>query len=261
MPFGLCNAPAVFQRMINEILHDLLDESVVNYLDDTLIATETKEENVKITREVVRRLRSHGLHIRPEKCEFFVAEIEFLGLIANENGISMDQHKVEAIQEWPVPRNVKDIQTFLGFANFYRRFIKDFAKISQPITNLLRKETPWNWDSACQDAFDTLKRYFTSAPVLSHHDPDKPSQLETDASGYAYGAVLSQKGNDGRYHPNAFMSKSMTPAERKYDIYDKEMLAIIKALQYWRHYLEGSSILASLPGRSQIPHFYPHRPS
>lgn len=240
MPFGLCNAPAVFQRFVNHILHDLLDVSVINYLDDTMPATETREENVEITKEVLRRLRDNSLHCRPEKCEFFVNETDFLGLWITPEGVSMDKHKVEAIREWPTPKNVKDIQTFLGFANFYRRFIKDFARTSLPITALLRKESPWNWSKDCQAAFDTLRQLFTSAPVLIHHDPDRPSLLETDASGYAYGAVLSQKNNDGKIHPIAFMSKSMTPAERHYDIYDKEMLAIVRALTYWRQYLEGA---------------------
>ncbi|KAG8929440.1 hypothetical protein FRC01_004339 [Tulasnella sp. 417] len=228
MPFGLKNAPAVFQRFINHVLHDLLDESVVDYLDDIMVATKGKAANLK-----------NYLFCNAKKCKFFVEETEYLGLWVSKDGVSMDKYKVDAIREWPVPKNVKDIQTFLGFANFCRRFIKDFAKLTQPITNLLRKEISWNWDDNCQRAFDSLKEKFTSAPVLVHHSPDKESKLETDASGYAYGAVLSQTADDGKTHPVAYMSKSMTPAERRYDIYDKEMLAIVRAFKYWRHYLEG----------------------
>lgn len=240
MPLGLSNAPAVFQRFMNNILHDLLDEDTFNYLDDTLIGSVSRAQNLAVTRIILERMRKHKCYIRAKKCEFAVPETEWLGLYLTGDGVAMDEHKVAAIKEWPVPRNVKDIQTFLGFANFYRHFIKDFAKISQPITNLLRKDTAWDWSLACQEAFDVLKGLFTSAPILEHHDPDLPSILETDASGYAYGAVLSQKSKDGRLHPNGFMSKSMTPAERRYDIYDKEMLGVVRGLQHFRPQLEGA---------------------
>lgn len=147
MPLGLSNTPAIFQRFMNHILHDLLDDDTFNYLDDTMIGSINRKENLLVTREILQPLWKHKCYLRAKKCEFAVPETEWLGLYLTGDGVAMDEHKVAAIKEWPVPRNVKDIQTFLGFANFYRRFIKDFAKVSQPITNLLRKDTVWDWST------------------------------------------------------------------------------------------------------------------
>lgn len=152
----------------------------------------------------------------------------------------MEEGKVQAVLDWPVPRTVTHVQEFLGFANFYRRFIKGFAHMAAPLTDLTRKQVVWRWGDRQQKAFEALKVAFTTGPVLIHADPDKPFIIETDASGYAYGATLSQYGPDGKLHPIAFLSKSMTPAEKNYDIYDKEMLAIVRALEAWRHYIDGN---------------------
>ncbi|PIL26327.1 hypothetical protein GSI_12083 [Ganoderma sinense ZZ0214-1] len=150
----------------------------------------------------------------------------------------MDPVKVKGIAAWPVPQNASDVQKFRGFANFYRRFIKDFSAVCKPLDRLTGN-APWKWEAEEQEAFDELKRRFTESPVLSMYDPDCKTRIEVDASGYATGAVLSQEGEDGKWHPVAFHSESMSDAERNYEIYDKEMLAIIRALQAWRHYLEG----------------------
>ena len=152
----------------------------------------------------------------------------------------MDPSKTEAVNSWPVPTCVKDIQTFIGFANFYRRFIKGFSAIVAPITRLLRKDTKWNWDSKAQEAFETLKKAFTSAPILKYFDPTKPITLETDASDFALGVVLSQPDNENILHPVAYFSRKLQPAEMNYEIYDKEMLAIVEAFKEWRAYLEGA---------------------
>jgi hypothetical protein len=145
----------------------------------------------------------------------------------------MDKGKTKAIDEWPTPQKVRDVQVLLGFANYYRRFIEGFAQIVLPITNLLRKETEWEWTPECQLASETLKAKFTEAPVLVMPDPTKPQKVETDASDYAYGAILSQLEEDGKWHPVAYLSKSFSPAERNYNIYDKELKAIIGALETW----------------------------
>ena len=241
MPFGLCNAPAIFQRYVNHVLYDLLDKGVEAYLDDILNGAKNDDKKLtELTLEVFKRCRKHHLRFRAEKCSWHQRRVDFLGLWISENGVEMDEHKVEAILQWPNPQRVKDIQQFLGFANFYRRFIRNFSEISQSMTMLLRKGQPWLWGSEQQESFDTLKRLFSSAPILVHPDPERQYCVETDASDYAYGAILSQKQDDGKLHPNAFLSRSMTPAERNYDIYDKEMLAIVKALQEWRRYLQGA---------------------
>ena len=227
MGFGLTNAPATFQNMMNEIFKDLIDVFVIIYLDDILIFSDNKEDHVKHVQEVLKRLREHDLFCKPEKCEFFRKLVEYLGLIISKGCIAMDEGKVKAILEWPVPKNVKDIQAFLGFANFYRRFIEDFSGIVKPMTSLLRKDAPWKWTQAEEDSFKTLKDRFTNAPVLVMPDMNKQFIVEADASDFATGAVLSQKQDDGKIHPIAFMSKSLNDAERNYEIYDKELLAVI----------------------------------
>ena len=227
MGFGLTNAPATFQNMMNEIFKDLIDVFVIIYLDDILIFSDNKEDHVKHVQEVLKRLREHDLFCKPEKCEFFRKLVEYLGLIISKGRIAMDEGKVKAILEWPVPKNVKDIQAFLGFANFYRRFIEDFSGIVKPMTSLLRKDAPWKWTQAEEESFKTLKDRFTNAPALVMPDMTKQFIVEADASDFATGAVLSQKQDDGKIHPIAFMSKSLNDAERNYEIYDKELLAVI----------------------------------
>lgn len=167
-------------------------------------------------------------------------ETEWLGVHASHEGFRVDKWKIEAVRDWKEPRNVKEVQSFLGFLNFYRRFIQGFSKIARPLHDLEKKDVPFTWEKKHQEAFDELKRLATSAPVLAHANPDKPYMMETDASDYAYGAVLSQKAEDGKEHPIAFLSKSLSPAERNYDIFDKEMLAVVKPLGHWRQYLQST---------------------
>lgn len=240
MPFGLTNAPAAFQHFMNDILRDILDVYVIVYLDDILVYSKNKEEHESHVREVLRRLREHHLYLKISKCFLGVDTVPYLGMIISPQGISMDNEKVKAVQEWPQPKSVKDVQSFLGFANFYRRFIPDFSSIARPLHDLTRKTQVWAWDRTHQGAFDTIKERMSTGPVLEHPDPEKQFVLETDASGVAMGAVLSQKGIDGRLHPVAYMSHSFSPAERNYDTHDKELLAIIWALLEWCLYLEGT---------------------
>jgi len=156
------------------------------------------------------------------------------------NGIFMDKSKVETIQCWATPSSVKDIQRFLGFVNFYRRFIKGYSKIATPLITLTCKGKPFLWNPTAQVAFDTLKMAFTSAPILIHPDPAKPFIMETDASDFTLGAILSQFGIDGLLHPVAFYSQKLTNAEINYQVYDKELLAIITTFEQWRLYLVGA---------------------
>ena len=240
MPFGLTNGPAAFQRHMNTIFADLLDVCVIVYLDDILVYSESPDTHTEQVREVLRRLRKHGLFAKGEKCSFDVDKIEYLGYIMGPDGLSMDQSKVQTITDWPVPRKVKDIQSFLGFANFYRRFIHNYSAITVPLTRLTRKGTPWNFDDECLHSFETLKAAFTSAPILAHWQPDRPIIVETDASDYALGAILSIVTADEEIHPVAFLSRTFTSTERNYDVHDKELLAIFEAFKSWRQFLEGS---------------------
>jgi hypothetical protein len=178
--------------------------------------------------------------LKPEKCKFERNCIEYLGLIISHGHTEMGPVKVAGILDWPTPKKVKDVQAFLGFCNFYRRFIRDFSHIARPLFELTKKNHKWNWTHKCEDTFRQLKHLFTSAPMLAMPDTQKPMRLECDASDSATGAVLSQKESDDKYHPVAYLSKSLTEPEHNYDIYDKELLAIIKALDTWRHYLEGA---------------------
>lgn len=209
MFFGLMNSPATFQAMMNTILKDLIDSGkVVVYMDDILIFTETLEEHRELVCQVLKRLRDHDLYAKPEKCVFEAESIEFLGLIISHNALRMDPVKVAGVVQWPTPRHVKDVQSFLGFGNFYRRFIEGFSKLARPLFDLTKKDQPWVWSPECQTAFEALKDAFTSSPVLIMPDAEKPYCVEVDASDYATGGILSQVSEDGQWHPVAFLSKS-----------------------------------------------------
>jgi hypothetical protein len=240
MPFGLTNAPAVFQHLMNDIFRDYMDEFVVVYLDDILIFSKDQEIHDKHVRLVLATLREHGLYAKLEKCEFDKSSVAFLGYVISPDGIFMDKSKVETIQCWATPSSVKDVQRFPGFTNFYRQFIKSYSKITTPLITLTCKNKPFSWNPIAQAAFDTLKMAFTSAPILIHLDPVKPFIVETDASDFALGAILSQFGIDGLLHPVAFYSRKLTSAEINYQVYNKELLAIITAFEHWRLYLVGA---------------------
>jgi len=173
-------------------------------------------------------MRKHKLYLKPEKCEFQKTTIEYLGIIISHNRISMDPVKIASVQQWPGPTNKKEVQSFLGFTNFYHRFIKGFSEHAQPLFDLTRNDIKWNWGPAEQSAFDRLKQSVTATPVLISPDSTSPFRIEADSSDFATGAVLSQVcPTDGKWHPVAFFSKSLSLVECNYEIHDKEMLAII----------------------------------
>jgi len=246
MPFGLTNAPATFQHFMNDVLRDFLDDFAVVYLDDILIYSRDLDEHKHHVRRVLERLRANGLFAKPEKCAFHRREIEYLGYVVSPDGVTMDPAKVAAIADWPEPATVKQLQVFLGFANFYRRFIHGYSQIATPLTRLLRKDQAFEFDGPARDAFRQLKAAFTTAPVLAHFQPDRPSTIETDASDFAIAAVISQPDSSGVMHPVAFYSRKLTDAELNYEIYDKEMLAIVTAFKEWRAYLEGAAHPATI---------------
>src|SRR6201999_3910775 len=208
--FGLTNAPATFQHFMNDTFCQFLDDFLEGYLDDLIVFTalelgiplppslapEDNPKHVEQVRTILQTMRENGLFANPKKCVFHVRTIDFLGYIVSPEGLSMDPAKTKVIAAWPTPTSVKEVQSFLGFANFYRRFIAQYSAIVKPLTNLTRKEVPFVWDSACERAFIALKCAFTSAPILAHFHPDRPIVLETDASDYAVAAVLSQENPD-----------------------------------------------------------------
>jgi len=241
MPFGLKNAPAVFQHFINDVLDGILGDFVFGYIDDILIFSPDIDSHFKHLTEVLSRLRKAGLYVKLEKCEFCVPFLDFLGHRISSEGIFMDPKKISSVLEWPTPTNVKEVQSFLGLANYYRRFIPNFAVIARPLNNLLKKNTKFIWNNEVEEAFNCLKSKFSSAPVLAYPDRNLPFQVETDSSNFAIGAILSQISKDNKTHPIAFYSRSLTQAERNYPIYDKELLAIVSALENWRHLLKGTT--------------------
>ncbi|HLO99762.1 MAG TPA: reverse transcriptase domain-containing protein [Fimbriimonas sp.] len=242
MPFGLTNAPATFQRYINDTLREFLDVFCVVYLDDILIYSKNTKEHQEQVRKVLEKLQEAGLFVNPGKCEFSVSRTSYLGFIIDQDGISMDQEKIKAITEWEAPRKVRDVQCFLGFANFYRRFIHGYSRVCRPLFDLLQKNHPFEWTSECQEVFDELKMAFTTAPILRHFDPTLETILETDASDFVTSGILSQRFPERDklvLHPVAFFSKKMSPAECNYGIGDKELLAIVQAFEEWHIYLHG----------------------
>ncbi|QRW26779.1 Retrotransposable element Tf2 protein [Rhizoctonia solani] len=192
MPFGLTNAPAAFQHFMNDLFRDLIDVTVVIYLDNILIFSEKPEEHPLHVREVLSRLMKNQLFCKLSKCHFHVTTVDYLGIVISPAGFSMDQKKIKAVTTWPTPKTVKQVQAFLGFVNYLRRFIPNFSSVARPLHNLTRKETPWSWGNLEEVAFQELKSLVTQSPVLIHSNPDLPYYLETDASGVAMGAILSQ---------------------------------------------------------------------
>ena len=181
------------------------------------------------------------MYLKPKKCEFVRKRIKYLGMIISHNSVSMDPVKLAGIQNWLTLTTVKEVWSFLGFGNYYQWFIKKFAHLAWSLNNLLKKDAKFEWTNKCQISFEVLKKKFSKEPVLMMPDQTKPLQIKTDASKYASGAVLTQTNMNGKWHPIAFLSKTFTKTERNHDVYDRELLAIIRALTEWRHYIQGTN--------------------
>jgi len=232
MYFGLTNSPATFQAMMNDLFRDLINQGdTATFIDDILVATDTEEGHNKLVEKVLRRLEENNLFVKPEKCKWKVREVEFLGVVISPKGVEMQKEKVEGVLNWPAPRNIKEVQKFLGLANYYRRFIKDFARIAAPLHVLVRKEQKWKWEKEQEEAFEELKAVFTTEPILAIPDIDREMRVEADASDYMTGGVLSMKCNDGKWRLVAFISKLLNATEWNYEIHNKEILAVIRCLE------------------------------
>ncbi|KAL0150452.1 hypothetical protein M9458_054269 [Cirrhinus mrigala] len=242
MPFGLANSPSFFQAFINEVFRDMLNRWVIVYIDDILIYSNSYAEHVRYVRAVLQRLIVHQLYAKEEKCEFHLDKISFLGYVISAEGVAMDEKKVNAVLNWPRPTTLKELQRFLGFSNFYRRFIRHFSTVAAPFTAMVKKGTSrLTWSQPALQAFNDLRQRFTTAPILHHPDPNKPFIVEVDASSTGVGAVLSQRqGEPSKMFLCAYFSHKLSPAERNYDVGNRELLAIKLALEEWRHWLEGA---------------------
>jgi hypothetical protein len=247
MPFGLTNAPATFQAWINKALAGYIDDFCIVYLDDILIFSKNPEEHKEHLEKVLKRLQQYALYCNQKKCLFFQEQVNFLGYVVTPEGVEMDQSRIATVAEWPTPRSYRDVQIFIGFANFYRRFIHRYSRIIAPLTGLFKgskkgvQKAPWQWPPECEKAFTKIKEAFTKAPLLRHFDPSKRSRVETDASISAVAGVLSQIGDDGHWHPIAFYSQKLDETQSRYETHDQELMAIVEAFRHWRHYLEGVS--------------------
>ena len=258
MPFSLTNALAQFQAYMNEALAGLVDVSCIVYLDDILIFSDTEEEHVRHVKEVLQRLRQAKLFVKLSKCEWHTKRTEYLGYIVSPEGISIDNDRVQTILSWPKPKSVHDIRVFIGFMNYYRRFIYGFSRLALPLTKLTQKgpnsarggqaqkrEEKLGIDLGTKgtEAFQKLKDAFLGVPILAHFERNRETRVEVDASGGAISGILSQlvpnEAGVPQWRPIDFYSRKLIQAEYNYDTHDKELLAIVKSLEHWRHYLDG----------------------
>ena len=241
MPFGLCNAPATFQRVMQTVLSGLEWQNCFVYIDDILVASKTLEEHLQHLAAVFERLRKAGLSLKPKKCRFLCEKVAYLGHIISANGVSPDPEKIDKVKCFPVPHDVTQVRQFLGLASYYCRFVPQFAKIAAPIHGLLKKENAFVWTPECETAFVKLKETLTSAPMLVYpkFGTEHEFVLETDASYVGLGAVLSQLQDDGKLHPIAYASRSLNLHEKNYPVTELETLAIVWAVRYFRAYLLG----------------------
>jgi hypothetical protein len=252
MYFGLCNLPATFQAFMNDIFHptiakhDLLGTAICVYMDDIAVTTkvslspaQSHTAHVATVTDVLKVALEHNLYFKPEKCVFHATSIDYLGVILEKGVTHMDPVKISGIKDWPTPKTVKDVRSFLSFCNFYCPFIRGFATVARPLNELTRKDAPWAWDTRQQQVFTTLKHRVTSEPILVQPVLNDQFDLEVDTSGFAIGAVLLQKKEDRKQHPVEYYSATLNEAKCNYDIYNLELLAIVKALRNWQPLLAG----------------------
>ena len=251
MPFGLCNTPATFQRLMDMVLAGLQCTTCLVYLDDVIILGHDFDSHLKNLGKVFDRLREAGLKVKPSKCELFKMKVVFLGHIISDQGVTTNHSKTEKISKWPTPVNKRQVQQFLGLASYYRRFVKDFARISTPLHRLTEKNSTFQWTTECEQAFATLKTKLVSPPVLAFPDFSKKCVLDTDASDCGIGAVLSQI-HDGQERVVAYASKSLSKAERNYIVTRRELLAIVTFVIHFRQYLLGTTFILRTDHNSLI---------
>ena len=246
MPFGLKNAPAVFQRLMQRVLMGLNPDKgpsfVSVYLDDVIVFSETLEDHLEHLRKVMKRFVKAGLKLKPSKCHFVCERVEYLGHIITPQRTKPNSDRVAAVQGYPVPASVKKVKKFIGLVSYYRKFIKGFAKIAEPLHLLTRKDVTFEWSSSCQDAFDTLKRALIEAPVLAYPNFSRNFRLETDACVKGLGAVLAQMQKDGQAHPVAYASRALSDVEKRYAVTELETLAVVWALNHFHVYLYGNEV-------------------
>ena len=242
MSFGLCNAPATFEQLMEDVLAGLPWEVCLLYLDDVIVHAPTIAEEFAWLRGVFQRLRDAKLKLSPKKCFLLQKSVSFLGHIVSGDGVSTDPRKIEAVRDWPHPRTAKEVRSFLGLCSYYRRFIRGFAGFARPLHKLTEEGREFTWSSDCEDAFTSMKAALTTTPVLAFPTPSDPFVLDTDASNTGTGAVLSQV-QDGQEKVIAYHSRTLSKSERNYCVTRKELLAVVMAVKTYHHYLCGRRFL------------------
>jgi hypothetical protein len=252
LPFGVSNGPASFQRLVDTLLRELSGVEAFAYLDDVIVFSRTIEQHAERLGHVLERFERANLLLQPSKCEFAKGEVKYLGYIVSRDGLKACPEKTQAIRRYPAPKNVKEVRAFLGLAGFYRKLVRHFANMAKPLTELTRKDVPFHWDQAQQEAFSQLKDALCSDSVLAYPDFSQEFILTTDASKLAVGAILSQI-QDGVERPISFGSRQLGTAEKNYSASELELLALVWASRHFRSYLLGRRFLVRTDHAAQVP--------
>ena len=238
LPYGLKGAPFTFQCLMQNVLNGLLFKTVLCYIDDVLVMSQTFDQHLEHLSEVFQRFREARLRLHPKKCTFAVSEVKYLGVILSKDGVKLDKSKLKVMEEFPRPNSVKSLRSFTGLTGYYRRYIRGYAEIASPMNRLLKKDMPFEWDEACEIAFVRLKSALVSAPVLAFPNLNKEFILVTDASTLALGYVLQQYDDDGKgLHPVGFGGRALRGPELNYSVTDLEFLGILEAIKYFHPFL------------------------
>ena len=238
MPFGLCNAPATFQRLMDHTMIGLNYEICLVYLDDIIVFSVNTKSHLERLEMLFARLRQANLKLKPSKCHFLKRSVDFLGYVISASCISTDPRKIELVKSWPVPNKLKEVRSFVGLCSYYRRFVEGFSEMASPLHALTRKNAVFRWTAECQISFDRLKSSLVNAPVLSLPRDEGEYLLDTDASDHGIGAVLSQI-QDGEERVLSYASRLYSPAENNYCVTRKELLAVVYFLKQFKQYLLG----------------------
>lgn len=247
LPFGVAGGPATFQGAMNHTLKPVACVCALVFFDDILVFSKSFSNHVQHLTQVLQLLRADQWQIKMSKCSFAQRELSYLGFVIGEQGVSTEPDKIVRIQHWPLPHSVKQLRQFLGLSGYYRKFVRHYGIIAKPLTHLLKKNVPFVWTSECTTAFEALKQALVTTPVLALPDFRKQFTIETDASDYGVGAVLQQDG-----HPLAFLSKPLGPRNKGLSTYEKELLAILLAVEHWRQYLQSTEFVIKTDQRSLV---------
>lgn len=240
MPFGLKVGPKYFQKFVNMVLKEHIDDGDVSvYLDDIMIATKTLEHHLIVLRKIFKLLVNNGLELQLAKCKFFQTEVDYLGYKISEKGVQPTDEGIKSVIQFPVPKDIRGVQSFLGLASYFRKFIESFSLIARPLYELLKNKTQFRFGEDEIKAFNELKRKLIDSPILAIYDPHAETELHCDASSHGFGAILMQRGVDRNFHPIFYFSKRTTDSESRYHSFELEMLAIVYALRRFRIYLHG----------------------